>query len=670
MSFDAQSRMLLSGAGERSGWPRPFSAPALMIGLLLSLIGIFCVLGLLLWLIDTDEREARREEIIRDALWVEHTLQFRFGAIETRLARMAYELGRADVPLEIFNAQASALVHTDREIWALSWLDDSEQAIATVPATRDGNAPLDPLVRSAIVAVKRTGRGTFTAPYARETTSDHVSYVAPIVQDSNVIGTLHAEISLSRMLSQHVPWWIAEKRAVLIKRGDERLAASRSKVDPDDSALSYTVEIGSPLNDLWLTLASYRNRSSLTQNGLVIAMIVLSCLAAGALIARERQLRGRKLAEAARDEEYAFRRSMEESLRIGIRARDLDGRLLYVNGAFCRMVGYTEAELIGQGPPMPYWVPDEIERTQRIHDAVLAGASSGQGIAVKFQRRDGSRLDVLIYEAPLLDAQGQQQGWIGSVLDVSDRKRAEELERAHAEKLQHTSRLITMGEMASFLAHDLNQPLAAIRSYQTGLKNMLESGAMSLTAATPVLDAIGKSVERAGLMIRRVHNFVKKSEPRLEPLNLAEAVKETVALLEPELTRARCSVDVALAPGLPPVRADRVLIEQVLVNLIRNSLDACKDLEPHRRRVSLSAGMHTGTITVSVRDWGNGVPDTVASQLFSPFVSTKEGGMGMGLTICRSIIELHGGHIEYRREPDDGSRFTIILPTADRAANE
>lgn len=670
MPFDTQSRMLLPSTSERSSWPRPFSAPALMVGSLLSLVGIFCVLGLLLWLIDADEREARREEIIRDALWVEHTLQFRFGAIETRLSRMAYELGRSEAPLDVFNAQASALVQTDREIWALSWLDNSEQTIATVPAARDVDAPLDPLVRSAIVAVKRTGRGTFTAPYARETTSDHVSYVAPIVQDNNVVGTLHAEISLSRMLSQHVPWWIAEKRAVLIKRGDERLAASRSKVDPDDSALSYTVEIGAPLADLWLTLASYRNRSSLTQNGLVIAMIVLSCLAAGALIARERQLRGRKLAEAARDEEYAFRRSMEESLRIGIRARDLEGRLLYVNGAFCRMVGYTEAELIGQRPPMPYWVPEEMERTQQLHDAVLNGASSGQGLSVKFQRRDGSRLDVLIYEAPLLDAQGQQQGWIGSVLDVSDRKRAEELERAHAEKLQHTSRLITMGEMASFLAHDLNQPLAAIRSYQTGLKNMLQSGAMSLTAATPVLDAIGKSVERAGLMIRRVHNFVKKSEPRLEPLNIAEAVKETVALLEPELTRAHCSVDVALAPGLPPVRADRVLIEQVLVNLIRNSLDACKDLEPRRRRVSLIAEMTTGTVTVSVRDRGNGVPDTVASQLFSPFVSTKEGGMGMGLTICRSIIELHGGHIEYRREPDGGSRFTFILPAVERAANE
>jgi two-component system sensor histidine kinase DctS len=188
---------------------------------------------------------------------------------------------------------------------------------------------------------------------------------------------------------------------------------------------------------------------------------------------------------------------------------------------------------------------------------------------------------------------------------------------------------------------------------------------MNFDHLTPALDAIGKSVERAGLLIRRVHNFVKKSEPRLEPLDVAEVTKETTALLEPELTRALCSLDVELEPGLPRVRADRVLIEQVLVNLIRNSLDACKDLPLNRRRVTLSGTLGAGVIEVRVRDWGNGVAENLTPQLFSPFISTKDGGMGMGLTICRSIIELHGGGIKYEGQRDGGACFSFTLPLAD-----
>lgn len=660
---DARARVRWQPAGNAGEQQqRTLSAPALMLSSLLSLAGIFCVLGLLLWLHEGDERDARREEIIRDALWVEHTLQFRFGAIETRLSRMAYELGKAESLEQAFAAQAGPMVHIEREIWELSWLDGDLNVRASVPKPHEVQLPLKPAVLSAIEMAKRTGRGSFTPPYSRGEASDHVSYVAPITRGGSIVGVLHAEIALAKVLTQHVPWWIAEKRAVLIKRGDERIAASRSKVDPDKDALSYTVEMGPPLSNLWLTLTSYRNRSSLIQNSLVVAMIVLSFLTAAALIARERQLRGRKRAEAARDEEYAFRRSMEESLRVGIRARDMDGRLLYVNQAFCRMVGYSEAELLGQGPPMPYWAPEEQERTQRLHDAILAGAATGQGIEVLFQRRDGTRFDVLIYEAPLIDAHGQQQGWIGSVLDISDRKASEELARTQAEKMQHTSRLVTMGEMASFLAHDLNQPLAAIRSYQTGLKNMLSNGFTNPSDVHPALDAIGKSVERAGLIIRRVHNFVKKSEPRLELIDLAEVTKETVALLEPELTRGHCAVDVFLDANLPRVRADRVLVEQVLVNLIRNSLDASKDVPPSSRFVTLAGALNGGAIEVRVLDRGAGVPEHLAEQLFSPFVSTKEGGMGMGLTICRSIVELHGGGIKYERQPEGGACFSFTLP--------
>lgn len=348
------------------------------------------------------------------------------------------------------------------------------------------------------------------------------------------------------------------------------------------------------------------------------------------------------------------------------------------------MVGYDADELIGLAPPMPYWVAEDIERTRRIHDAVLAGQSVGQGLEFTFCHRNGSRVDVLIYEEPWLDAAGVQRGWLGSVLDISDRKRAEEREREQMARLQQTARLVTMGEMATLLAHDLNQPLAAIQSYQTGLVNRLAVGGLvapiagqSLTAGPmspgdmlPALNAIGQAADRAGRIVRRVQDFVRKSEPRLEAIDLAASIAESVALLEPETRRARINVIVATAPELAKVHADPVLLTQVLVNLLRNAVEAMNGTPAERRRIRIEAAPEDTAlgparrIEVAVRDWGPGVPPAIAKSLFQPFVSSKTAGLGLGLTICRSIIELHGSRIRYSSAADGGAVFRFHLDAA------
>jgi two-component system, LuxR family, sensor histidine kinase DctS len=358
-----------------------------------------------------------------------------------------------------------------------------------------------------------------------------------------------------------------------------------------------------------------------------------------------------------------LRKAMENSLFVGIRARDLDGRLLYANPAFCKMVGYSVAELVGRAPPMPYWVPEQYELTKRVHEAVLAGQTTGQGIELKFKHRDGSKFDVLIYEAPLLDAHGVQHGWLGSVLDISDRKRAEAFAREQAERMQHTARLVTMGEMASLLAHDLNQPLAAIRSYQTGLANRLPMDDLTREEIDAALRGIGGCAERAGLIVRRVHDFVKKSEPNFVPVTIAEVVEEAVALLRPEMDKMRTMLDLAVETDLPAIRGDKVLLQQVLVNLIRNGIEAMAETADDRRRLVVDARhVSAKVVCLSVTDAGTGVRPEVAEALFQPFTSTKPGGMGMGLSICRSIVELHGGHITYLPSPGGGSRFSFTLP--------
>ena len=645
----------------------PWIARVAPLGAGLAIALIFLLLGVLLWLLDRDERDDSRHQLIRDVLWVEQSLQFQFDSERTRLLRLVKDISDGDMTPQTFIVQARQYALILPDIVDIAWLDETNTFIAAVPQSAAGETSR---LQSDLVhftgLTPDAGAGSYSTPYLRADGRAAVAFVAPIVLNDRRAGKVVAVFGLDLVLSHQVPWWIAEKRAVVLKDSLGKVLATRSTVQPDESASNYSIEMGPPLRNLTLTLASYRERRGLAQNGLVVAMVVLGLSAAAGLVARERQLRKRRAAEAALEEEHAFRRAMENSLLVGIRARDLDGRLMYANHAFCKMVGYSVAELVGRSPPMPYWVPEQYELTRRAHDALLAGQTIGQGLELKFQHRDGSRFDVLIYEAPLIDAQGVQRGWMGSVLDISDRRRAEEFARSQAERMQHTARLVTMGEMASLLAHDLNQPLAAIRSYQAGLANRLPMPDVTREEVDLALRGIGASAERAGLIVKRVHDFVKKSEPHLEPMQLVEAVLEAVALMGPEMQKMQLRVDLALDDGLPMVRADRVLIQQVLVNLIRNGMEAMAGVPDDQRRILIEASLVAPRgVLLSVTDAGSGVTAAVADALFQPFVSTKPSGMGMGLSICRSIVELHGGHIRYEPATPHGSRFSFHLPVTE-----
>lgn len=630
---------------------------------LLAILAIFLLLGLLLWLLDKDERQTQREDLIRDALWVEQTLQFQFRAERDRIVRLAQDIADHKLDRSTFSTQAQQLRQINRELVDLVWLGADGAIVAAAPPRSEADASADADFRAAALPIMRAGgRGSFTSPYRRANGQAAVAFVAP-ADGAHLVGVF----SLDVMLAEHVPWWIAERRALYIADGIGNRLASRSRIAPDAATPSYSVQIGPPLINISLDVASYSERTGLAQNGLVGTMIALGLFASAGLIARERHLRRRREAEAALDDETAFREALERSALVGMRGRDLQGRLLYVNPAFCRMLGYTADELIGLAPPMPYWIPEDIERTKRLHDAVLAGQSVDQGLEFTFQRRDGSRLDVLLYEEPWRDAAGVQRGWIGSVLDISDRKRADEREREQMARLQQTARLVTMGEMASLLAHDLNQPLAAIQSFQTGLVNRLVGQGRGDDDIVPALNAIGQSAERAGRIVRRVQDFVRKSEPRLAPTDLATCIAESVALLEPEARRARIAVETAVPADLPLVRADPVLLTQVLVNLLRNAVEAMGNTESERLRIRVTAARvppgqaDAGRIELVVRDWGPGIAPGIAASLFQPFVSTKSTGLGLGLTICRSIVEVHGSHIRYETAADGGASFRFAL---------
>jgi two-component system sensor histidine kinase DctS len=251
---------------------------------------------------------------------------------------------------------------------------------------------------------------------------------------------------------------------------------------------------------------------------------------------------------------------------------------------------------------------------------------------------------------------------MGSVLDITERKRARELVRQQQEKLAATARLVTVGEMASTMAHELNQPLSAIASYTTGCLNLLESGGGPSAELEEALRKTGQQAQRAGRIIRRVHDFVRKREPTRTSVRINAVVEEAVGFADADARRRLVRVDVALGADGPELRGDPVLLQQVVLNLLRNAMDAMAGTAPEARAIRVATAAGPDGVTVSIADRGAGIPPEVREHLFQPFYTTKAEGMGMGLNICRSILELHGGRVWADPNPGGGTIFSFSIP--------
>jgi PAS domain S-box-containing protein len=502
------------------------------------------------------------------------------------------------------------------------------------------------------------------------------------------------------------------------------------------------------------------------QNRLIGVVLALSVVIVIALLMLWRYTRYRSEAEAALIAETGFRRAMENSMSTGMRVLDLEGRIAYVNPAFCRMIGWNEADLIGRLPPFPYWVPGRHESHQQTLDNVLTGKTPSSGLELEAQRRDGSRFNARMYVSPLRDPNGTQIGWMTSMTDITEPKRIrealtaaherfmtvleglddaisvtadtneglellfanrtyrrffgaqtnghdellagrrgrytdesveiysasvqrwfevqhrmlawtdgrrvrlqvarditerrhhEEASRIQQEKIQITSRLTTMGEMASSLAHELNQPLTAITNYSMGAVAMVKAGHTDLDKLLPALEKASSQAQRAGKIISRIREFVKRSEPRRQSIQIDTVIENAISLAEIHARKRQIVIERQIPEQLPDVLADPILIEQVLLNLLKNGLESMEQSEIGNLVVSVN--IHDDQIEVAVVDRGHGLTDP--ERLFEPFFSTKTEGLGMGLNICRTIIESHHGRLWASNNPEGGTTFRFTLP--------
>jgi len=498
----------------------------------------------------------------------------------------------------------------------------------------------------------------------------------PVYQGGRLSGFLVASYALVEMLEAMVRREHTRAQEVSFVELDGTRLALRGGIHRGQRIFSAQQMIDLPGYALVLRLDSWRALPNWLPNLLTVLVLGLSLALVTVLALLARDMRRRQRAERDLADALAFRKAMEDSLVTGLRARDLQGCITYVNPAFCEMVGFAADELLGQGIPAPYWPPEKVDEYGKRQAWRLAGNTPPrEGTESDFQRKNGERFPVLIFEAPLINASGSQTGWMSAVLDISAQRASEELNRATLDRLQATARLATVGEMASLLSHELNQPLAAIASYASGSQNLLQADAAMPRAMgqqlSQALDHIADQARRAGLVIKSVHNFVRRRDQAREAVAAHTLIDSILPLVSLQARKTGVRLHLDCAPDLPAVWCDRTMVEQVLLNLARNGMQSMQDLPPGRARelrIVVRPCPDPGEgLVFSVADGGLGITSEVSAQLFTPFFTTKAEGMGLGLSLCRTVVEQHGARLQHRALTTGGTEFFFSLALAHKA---
>jgi PAS domain S-box-containing protein len=796
------------------------------LGPLVSVLLFMAAIITAFWYLRLEEIEREQESIKRDTEVAQQQIRLRLIENQEQLVRLAREVATGAVDPDQFVAQATTLARERPELVSLTWFAADRQRMAghvspshsfigsryaetPAPSASAPPTPQRSEPQWAFETARELRLPVYSRPYATESGLHVVQVQVPLMDRAVFAGTVAAEYSIEALLRYFVPTEVANRHGMMLLDTEGRVLASTVTRLParelERNALYHDIPVAPVGNGLILRGVGYRTSVGLISNTLFWMVAALSALTVWMLLGTWRHMRRRLQVQQALVAETNFRRAMENSMLTGMRAMDMEGRITYVNAAYCSMTGFSEAELVGRTPPFPHWPPDRMEESRRLFEQELQGRSPAGGIEVKVLRKDGTQFDARMYVSPLIDAKGNQTGWMTSMTniteakrirdqlsasherfttvlegldaavsvvsvqqgellfanrsyrlwfgtdakghsllagargsdlssalpeevdesvdnfgglptqeltetgadprevyieslgrwfdvrsrylqwtdgrlaqmliatDVTARVRAEEQAARQAAQAQITSRLVTMGEMASSVAHELNQPLTAISNYCNGIISRVKAGGMKEEDLLAALEKTARQAQRAGQIIHRIRAFVKRSEPQRQPSQAREIVDDAVELAMIELRRRNVSIHTYVAQRLPQLMVDPILIEQVLLNLLKNAAEAIDNakLPPARRNIELRVvPRHTpdegGVIEFSVTDSGPGLKEEVLGRMYEAFFSTKSDGLGIGLSLCRSIIESHHGRIRaenlYNGSSVVGCRFSFTLP--------
>ncbi len=793
---------------------------------LLSVLLFLSAIAVAITYLRYEELEREQEAVTRDVEYAQQRLRLRLLERQEQLMRLAREVDNKEISTEEFEFQAETLISQFPELQAISWID----ARRTVQASHASpSAPLA-LMRnqgSTMTAAETDGsfelardlrQPIYSRPLGDEPRLATLMLQVPLTEQGRFSGTVMGEYSIDGLMRFGMPPEIMARYAVALMDDRGRVLAGNLQSPSavlrllpwSAQPLEHEVPVSPVGNGLILKAQGYRTSQDIVGSGFFWVIGALSALTVWMLLGTWRHTRRRVQAQQALMSETNFRRAMENSMLTGMRALDMQGRITYVNPAFCSMTGWTESELVGRTAPFPYWPEDDHEQLAARLEDELNGRSTPGGFEVRVQRRDGSIYDARMYVSPLIDPKGHQTGWMTSMTDITEPKRireelsasyerfttvlesldsavsvaplgsdemlfankmyrlwfgtrglghrhlvdlagnqptpspdngdavdafagmptetltdagaenaevfVEELDRwlevrtryltwvdgrlaqmviasditprrnaeeqaaRQAERAQTASRLITMGEMASSVAHELNQPLTAISNYCNGMISRLKEQRITEEDMLAALEKTARQAQRAGQIIQRIRAFVKRSEPNPMPSDVAQMVSNAIELADIELRRQQVRLSPYVAARLPSLMVDPILIEQVLINLLKNAGEAITQASrpPGERYIELRVGPRRledqEVVEFSVRDSGNGVPAEMIERIYEAFYSTKSEGMGIGLKLCRSIVESHHGRMQvqniYNGDEVVGCCFSFWIPVQSRLTQE
>lgn len=343
---------------------------------------------------------------------------------------------------------------------------------------------------------------------------------------------------------------------------------------------------------------------------------------------------------------------------------DEAGTIETFNTAACGLFGYSRDEIVGHPVTMLMPEPHRTDHDRYIRRYLETGERQIIGIGRELQAltKSGKRVPIYLAVSEIL-LQGRRR-FTGIIRDLSEQQATREALSEQREKLAHVGRLSIMGEMTASIAHEINQPLTAISMYAQSSLKLIQRGDPDLDKLAAALDKLNTQSLRAGAIIERIQRFARAQESHRELVEINELLRELVKLAEGDARLHDVSITFDLESGLPAVSCDAIQIQQVALNLIRNAIDAMKGIDcRHGNALSItSRSLADGRVEVAVADQGPGVADDQAKLLFKPFHTTKKEGMGMGLSICRTIIGEHGGELTFRNNTGAGATFYFTLP--------